>query len=242
MLCESLVTEAVKIELLAEDVSFLYLMKPAGLPVFPRSVGEGGDCVLSQLLSLRPEQEEPDWPLGFWAGILHRLDNRTSGLLVVARSIGALTIGRDLFTGGSLKKTYLFLSDQEVVWDQHCVEHDLAHHPSDRRKMVWRRGQSTSHRGQWRTATTHLRRLKGALWEATMTSGARHQIRLHAASVGLALRGDKLYGGGEGRFCLHHKTLGGWPEALPETTLPPGWPRTSTTGAPGGEGGNGSAS
>ena len=230
-----------QIELLGEDASYLYLMKPPGLPVFPRSVGEAGDCVLSQLLSLRPEQGGPDWPLGFWAGILHRLDNGTSGLLVVARSLDALATGRGLFTDGSLHKTYLLLSDQAVAWDEHCVEHDLAHHPSDRRKMVWRRGQSTRHRGQWRPATTHLRRLEGPLWEATMTSGARHQIRLHAASVGLALRGDKLYGGGEGRFCLHHQTLGGWPEALPNAPLPADWPRPSGARSPE-EGGNGSAS
>ena len=216
-----------QLDVLGEDPSYLYLAKPSGLPVFPRSEGEGGDCVLTRLLALRPEQGALNWPLGFWGGILHRLDNGTSGLLVVARSLEALDAGRSLFTDGSLQKTYLFVSDAEVSWHEHTVDHALAHHPSDRRRMVWQRGQSTKHRGQWRPAVTQFLRLEGALWQATMSSGARHQIRLHAASVGLALRGDKLYGGGDGRFCLHHQTLGGWLGSLPSAPLPGAWPGQS---------------
>jgi 23S rRNA pseudouridine1911/1915/1917 synthase len=214
----------VQIAVLAEDATYLYLCKPAGLPVFPRVPGEEGESVLSRLLVLRPEQASVEWPQGFWGGIVHRLDNGTSGLLVVARSLAALQEGRALFTGGSLGKSYLLVSDGDVHWNEHRVDHVLSHHPSDRRKMVWQRGGSTKHRGLWRPATTEFRRLDGALWEAKMSTGVRHQIRLHAASVGLALRGDKLYGGGDGRFCLHHKSLAAWPSRLPEVPMPDEWP------------------
>jgi len=224
----------VQLEVLGDDSSYLYLAKPSGLPVFPRAIGTGGDSVLSRLLTLRPEQDKDDWPEGFWGGILHRLDNGTSGLLVVARSVAALDAGRVLFTDGSLRKTYLFLSDGDVHWNEHSVDHPLAHHPNDRRKMVWQRGRNTPHRGLWRPASTQFWRLDGALWQARMSSGARHQIRLHAASVGLALRGDRLYGGGEGRFCLHHETLVGWPSTLPKVHLPMEWPGETIPPEPGG--------
>ena len=58
-----------------------------------------------------------------------------------------------------------------------------------------------------------------------MSSGVMHQIRVHAASVGLPLLGDKLYGGGgSGRFWLHHSRLGGWPGEAPELPVPEEWP------------------
>lgn len=220
--------------LLASDEDFLYLSKPAGLPVFPRRTSKSqdesgdeelGDCMLGRLLDALPEQSVPNWPDGFGGGILHRLDNWTSGLLVAARSLEALTLGRGLFSGGTLRKTYLFLSQGDVDWSEHTVERPIAHAKGDRRKMVWQRGRNTPHRGAWRPAKTSFQRVEGALWRAQMSEGVRHQIRLHAASVGLPLQGDRLYGGGgEGRFYLHHEELRAWPARGPRALLPRDWP------------------
>jgi 23S rRNA-/tRNA-specific pseudouridylate synthase len=57
-----------------------------------------------------------------------------------------------------------------------------------------------------------------------------HQVRLHAASVGLPILGDRLYGGapapdgGADRFYLHHRRIDGWPGAAPEIPEPDDWP------------------
>ena len=87
--------------------------------------------------------------------------------------------------------------------------------------MVVQRGQSTPHRGKWYAADTRFRRIRpvagGWLWEAVITTGVMHQIRVHAAFVGIALRGDRLYGGGapdgdrpaNAPFQLHHLGLSG---------------------------------
>ncbi len=220
--------------LLASDEDFLYLNKPAGLPVFPRRMSKSheegrdadlDDCMLGRLVALLPEQAVTSWPDGFDGGILHRLDNWTSGLLVAARSLDALALGRRLFGGGTLRKTYLFLSKGDVDWSAHEVERPIAHAKGDRRKMVWKRGRNTPHRGAWRPARTSFQRVQGALWRAQMSEGVRHQIRLHAASVGLPLQGDRLYGGGgEGRFYLHHEELISWPAKGPRAALPKDWP------------------
>jgi len=230
----------------AEDGGFLYLHKPSGLPVFDLHSGEGSS-LKEQLLKGRPEQALPDdgacWPEGFDAGIVHRLDGWTSGLVIAARSLAALQQARELFANRQLVKHYFFLSDRCVAWNEHCIEHALAHDRRKRSKMTWQRGKSTPHRGRWYEASTRLARLGEQapglfLWRATMSSGVMHQIRVHAASAGLSLLGDQLYGGsedpgGQGRFYLHHARVQGWPSsAVPQLPVPEFWPRATSEPAP----------
>lgn len=205
------------------DDRFVYLDKPAGLPVFPR-----GDepSLLGLLLEARPSQDGSEWPPGFEGGLLHRLDNHTSGLVIAARESTALEAGRAAFASHRLVKHYRLLTARDVPWDEHDVDRPLAHDRRRRSRMVWQRGASTPHRGRWYPATTRFRRLgrRGELhlWEATMSTGVMHQIRVHAASVGLPLAGDRLYGGGgDGRFRLHHRRIVGWPGEAPE--VPEDW-------------------
>ena len=82
--------------------------------------------------------------------------------------------------------------------------------------MVVRRGRNTPHRGRWYPADTRFRQLDGPLWQATITTGVMHQIRAHAAAVGLPLTGDRIYGGDPWSeappglsFALHHCRLEG---------------------------------
>jgi 23S rRNA-/tRNA-specific pseudouridylate synthase len=98
--------------------------------------------------------------------------------------------------------------------------------------MVVQRGQSTEHRGKWYEARTEFRRLRGRIFEATMRSGIMHQIRAHAAFVGIPIAGDRLYGGaaaesarppGGPRFCLHHTGLQGPGEFRSEKVPTPDW-------------------
>lgn len=217
---------------LAEDADWLFLNKPAGLPIFPPHGDPEGPSLLAALLEDRPEQAAQPWDEGFEGGLVHRLDTWTSGLVLAARSPAALRTARQLFAGGLLRKQYLFLTDRKVAWERSVVEWPLAHARKDRRKMVWQRGQATPHRGRWFPARTVLRRIgkRGplGLWCATITTGVTHQIRVHAAAVGLALVGDKLYGGTsrgpDGRFFLHAERIEGWPVPPPVVPSPSDWP------------------
>ncbi len=203
--------------------------KPPGIPVFPPHADPVGDCLLS-----RTGLPVLSWDPKFAGGLAHRLDVPTSGQVLSARTEADLQWLRGLFSQGQLRKVYRFVSDGSVGWDEHQVDTPIAHHKSKRSIMTCRRGANTPHRGKWYCANTGFRRLEkttdgGVLWEAVITTGVMHQIRVHAAFVGIPLRGDKRYGGGapkEGRvpFLLHHMGLTGPGLTPPRAPIPDFWP------------------
>lgn len=198
------------------------LSKPAGTPVFPPHDDPLGDCVLAALLAAEPARASLPWPPGFEGGIVHRLDTPTSGALLVADDPEELARLRAAFAAGALAKRYVLEAARDVPWDAHACDRPIAHDARRKARMVVQRGAATPHRGRWLPASTRFRRLEGRVWEAVITTGVMHQIRAHAAFVGLPLAGDALYGGGrrpEG-FHLHHVGLVGPGVA----TSPVAWP------------------
>lgn len=207
--------------------------KVAGVTVFPRRDGDGPPSVLTCLQQEDPWRLQISWPQGFEGGIAHRLDTHTSGALWIADSLDELAEMREAFGAGRLVKRYRMLSAKDVPWDHnHCVQ-ELAHDRRKRGKMIVRRGRNTPHRGKWYPAQTYFSSVGGRLWDIRMETGVTHQIRAHAAFLGLPILGDRLYGGGappesapSGGFFLHHIGLrdeSGWgTEAgpLPDWAIP----------------------
>lgn len=214
--------------LLAEEPAYLWLYKPAGLPVFPPHADASAPSLLAWFIAAFPAQNQP-FPAGFEGGIANRLDNPTSGVVLAARDESALRAARAAFAAGALRKTYRFYTRRAVPWREHHVFTPIAHHPDRKDRMVVRRGESTPHRGKWYPADTFFRHLEGPFWEAVITTGVTHQIRVHAASVGLALAGDRLYGGGEALpgapvpFALHHVGFDGLSPLAPRCAPPDWW-------------------
>lgn len=206
------------------------LNKPAGLPVFPPHEDLAGDCVLKRLLSDEPRRSEIAWPEGFEGGITHRLDNATSGAVLVADSLEELEKIRAAFREHRFVKTYWLLSEGAVPWDRNVIDKPIAHHESKKNRMVVQRGNHSPHRGKWYPAHTEFRRIRGrapGLFEAKISTGVTHQIRVHAAFVGIPIIGDRLYGGadrpGVEHFCLHHVGLTG-PDGFHTQSVPsPEW-------------------
>ncbi len=214
--------------------------KPAGLPVFPPHGEPDGDSVLARLLRDQPARAALAWPEGFEGGIAHRLDNSTSGALWVADDVRELGVLRDAFQGGRLTKTYLMRTSRVVGWTENTCDRAIAHDAQKRRRMIVQRGESTPHRGAWYPAHTRFVRRHDDVWQVQITTGVMHQIRVHAAFLGIPLLGDSLYGGGatpddspEGlTFFLHHVGLAG--AGLQTAPVPdPEWahPRSTITGA-----------
>lgn len=204
--------------------------KPAGLPVFPPHAAPGGDSVLARLLAEAPDRSAQAWPAGFEGGIAHRLDTSTSGALLVADDPEELAFLRAAFAEGALTKTYVLRAARDVTWSQHTCTTPLAHDARHKARMIAQRGAATPHRGRWYPAHTRFRRLADALWEVQITTGVMHQIRVHAAFVGLPIAGDTRYGGGPtpadapagATFLLHHVGLVG-PGIATEPVPLPAW-------------------
>lgn len=203
------------------------LAKPPGMTVFPRHGEPDAPCLLSALLEREPWRAGLPWPEGFEAGIAHRLDVFTSGAILVADSPEELASIRAAFGGKRLEKTYLLWAAREVSWDSNRIARPIAHDRRKRGRMVVQRGERTPHRGKWYAAETWFQRVEGQLFRATMRTGVMHQIRVHAAFLGIPLLGDRRYGGGdpaagEDGYRLHHVGLKGGGLST-DPVPPPAW-------------------
>ena len=179
--------EPVALVLVWEDAELAVIDKPAGLVVHP-AAGNWSGTLLNGLLFRFPETAAVPR-----AGIVHRLDKDTSGLLVVARTLRAQTDLVRQLQARSVSRQYLALAWGELKRPV-TVDAPIARHPRDRLRMAVVAGG--------KPARTHLLPL-GVLatphgpvtaLRCRLESGRTHQIRVHAQHAGLPLLGDALYG------------------------------------------------
>ena len=191
------------LEVVHVDAEVVVLDKPAGVATHPLRPGERG-TLAGALLARYPEcvaaGGEPRE-----AGMAHRLDRDTSGLVVAARSPGAWAALRGSFQRGDVRKGYIAVVTGEL---RAALEIDLSlvHDPGDRRRMkvatpTERESGRGSRGGRVLEAWTRCTPLssRGGLslvWVETRT-GRMHQVRVHLAQAGHPLLGDLLYGGPE---------------------------------------------
>ncbi len=200
------------------------LDKPAGLPVFAPHDDPDGDCLLQSLLAAEPWRGDIAWPAGFEGGIAHRLDNDTSGAVLVADDLDDLAQLRDWFAAHKLIKRYRLLAARDVAWSHNVCDKPIAHDKRKRSRMIVQRGSNTPHRGKWYDATTTFTRIDGRLFEAIIRTGVTHQIRVHAAFVGMPILGDRIYGGGrDTRLHLHHVGVEGPGGFRTDAVAAPAW-------------------
>lgn len=210
---------AVPFCVLYEDPDLLIVDKPGLIPSHPHRAWEKG-TLANGLTSLFPESAG----LGaspLEAGLIHRLDTGTSGLLVAARNPEAWARLTHDLARRLWEKKYLALV-QGVLLGEEIITVPLAHHPGDRKKMIGVSDRGTRPRGRVYRAETRIRSRRQwpgvSLIEAELITGVTHQIRVHLAGCGHPVMGDRLYGPAddpfpglpEGRHFLH-----AWSIALP---------------------------
>ncbi len=182
--------EDIALDILYEDDALLVINKPAGLVVHPGS-GNWEGTMLNALLHHAPQLAEVPR-----AGIVHRLDKDTSGLLVVAKTIAAQTALVRQLEARSVRREYLALVHGELVRSGK-VDAPIGRHPAQRIKMaVVESGKPavTHYQIETRFPTASTGSGQGCtLLRCRLETGRTHQIRVHLAQIGHPLVGDSVY-------------------------------------------------
>ncbi len=175
--------QEIALDILHEDDHILVINKPAGLVVHP-AAGNWDGTLLNAVLHHAPQlQEVPR------AGIVHRLDKDTSGLLVVAKTIPAQTALVRQLQARSVKREYRALVWGQI-WRNGRVNEPVGRHPHSRTRMAVVRGG--------KPAVTHYEVLERfavhTYVRCMLETGRTHQIRVHMQHLKAPLVGDPVYG------------------------------------------------
>jgi 23S rRNA pseudouridine1911/1915/1917 synthase len=185
------------LNILFEDDALIVVDKPAGVVVHPARGHESG--TLAQALADRAAGGEDPYR----AGIVHRLDRDTSGLLVVAKSDAVHRRLKELLQARELSRQYLALVDGIPPAHSGTIDAPIGR---DRRDRVLHSIDTDSPR----EARTHFELLEAlrheSLLRVTLETGRTHQIRVHMQAIGHPVLGDHAYGG-PSRFGLERQFL-----------------------------------
>lgn len=205
-----------------QDAWLVCVEKSAGIPTLPLRPDERG-TVANALVAQFPEMNGVGGSLE--AGLLHRLDTGTSGLLVAARTWDAHESLRGAWRAGRVTKIYLAIV-RGAVRRSGRIDAPLAAHPKTARRVVIARDPASADALAAHTEYEPIRVVGGGetregggvlapggadsetgartLLRVRLGEGRRHQIRVHLASIGHPVLGDDLYGAGSGaRLALH---------------------------------------
>jgi 23S rRNA pseudouridine1911/1915/1917 synthase len=181
--------EQLPLQVVYEDSDLLVINKPPGMVVHPAPGHESGTLV-NALLAYRPDIARADLDPAR-PGIVHRLDRDTSGLLVVAANRDIQSKLQRLFKSRQAEKVYLALLYGNVSPDEAAIEAPIGRDPHHRQRMT-----VLAEGGRYARTEYRVREhLPGTtLVEARLLTGRTHQLRVHFASIGYPVVGDKIYG------------------------------------------------
>jgi 23S rRNA pseudouridine1911/1915/1917 synthase len=194
-----IVGQNIPLNIVYEDEDVLVINKPYGIAVHP-GVGIPNGTVVNAI-SWHLQQQALKLPIKEGndpnrAGIVHRIDKDTTGLMVIAKNDYAMAHLAKQFFNHTIERRY-----QAIVWgdmegDAGTIHGHIGRNPNDRKLfMVFPEGEE----GKW--AVTHWRILERfyycSLVECRLETGRTHQIRVHLKSIGHTLLGDPRYGGNQ---------------------------------------------
>ncbi|NOT11855.1 MAG: 23S rRNA pseudouridine(1911/1915/1917) synthase RluD [Methylococcaceae bacterium] len=176
--------EEIPLDIIYEDDSLLIVNKPAGLVVHP-AVGNWSGTLLNALLNHDKNLETLPR-----AGIVHRIDKETSGLLMIAKTLQAHNSLTQQLQEREITREYLAISKGRMTAGG-TVDEPLARHPTDRKRYTVKESG--------KEAVTHYRVVQRfthhTYIQLKLETGRTHQIRVHMAHIRYPLLGDPVYGG-----------------------------------------------
>ena len=188
----------IELPVIYEDKTCVVINKPAGLLSHSKGAFNPEASVATWLRSRLKDMD------GERAGIVHRLDRATSGVMICAKTPEALIWLQKQFSTRKVKKTYIAVVSGVFKEEQAIIDMPIERNP--KKPQVFRVGSNG------KSATTAYKVLKSdgerTLVELQPTTGRTHQLRVHLEEIGHPILGDTFYGGKEAdRLFLHAKTL-----------------------------------
>ena len=184
-----IVAEDIPLEVIYEDEDIIVVNKPKDMVVHPAAGHFSGTLVNALMFHCGDSLSGINGELR--PGIVHRIDKDTSGILVSAKNDNAHRELALQLADHSITRIYYAICFGNIKEDEGTIDKPLGRNPKDRKKMA-----ITDKDG--RRAVTHYKVLerfgKFTLMQAQLETGRTHQIRVHMASIGHPLLGDKVYG------------------------------------------------
>jgi 23S rRNA pseudouridine1911/1915/1917 synthase len=176
--------EVIALDVVYEDESLMVINKPAGLVVHPGACNPHGTLMNGLLNHASQLQQLPR------AGIVHRLDKDTSGLLLIGKTLETHTALVRLLASREIARFYVAVCNG-VLTGGGIVDEPIGRHPVDRKRMCIRQDGKPAV-----TRYTVLERFRAHTYiSVSLETGRTHQIRVHLAHRRHALLGDPTYGG-----------------------------------------------
>ncbi len=183
----NLKAQKIELDIVHEDDDYLIINKPAGLVVHPAPGHADSTLVNAILYHLKDQISRKDDPVR--PGIVHRLDKETSGIIIVAKNDKAHQNISTQIAERTVQKKYITLVEG-VIDHKGRIEAPIGRHPGRRQDMtVLKTGKNAV------TEFIPIKHFENAtLLEIDLKTGRTHQIRVHMASIGHPVLGDKKYG------------------------------------------------
>jgi 23S rRNA pseudouridine1911/1915/1917 synthase len=203
-----LLPEAIPFQVVYEDDQIIVVNKAAGVVVHPAH-GHSTGTLVNGLIAAYPDLQQMtqvDSEATFRPGIVHRLDQDTSGLLVIARTPPALDHLRQQFKARSVEKTYLVLVDGHPAAPEGVIDVPVGRNPKYRQRFA-------AH-PEGKPARTHYQVRETfadySLLEVGLETGRTHQIRVHLTWLNCPVVGDTVYGRRRNKSGLSRQFLHAW--------------------------------